>query len=225
MNIFSLMKVLVLLLLTVMSDSYAGIVIGGTRLIFHGDKKEASLSVNNPDSVPYLIQSWIESESGGSAKSAFLLTPPLFRLDQGQKNLLRIENISPQSQVKETLYWLNVKAIPSTTKQQNALKIAIKNRIKMIYRPEGLNSQSPEDLADKLRWQRSGGNLTVNNPTPFYMNFMYVRINGQPVPTVTYVAPHSTASFALPAKSSGSQMSWALITDYGASGKEHQTSL
>lgn len=42
MNIFSLMKVLVLLLLTVMSDSYAGIVIGGTRLIFHGDKKEAS---------------------------------------------------------------------------------------------------------------------------------------------------------------------------------------
>jgi len=176
MNIFSLMKVLVLLLLTVMSDSYAGIVIGGTRLIFHGDKKEASLSVNNPDSVPYLIQSWIESESGGSAKSAFLLTPPLFR-------------------------------------------------IKMIYRPEGLNSQSPEDLADKLRWQRSGGNLTVNNPTPFYMNFMYVRINGQPVPTVTYVAPHSTASFALPAKSSGSQMSWALITDYGASGKEHQTSL
>lgn len=224
MNVFLLMKVLPVLFLTVMSNCYAGIILGGTRLIFHGDKKESSLSVNNPDNVPYLIQSWIDSESGGSAKNAFLVTPPLFRLDGGQKNLLRIENIASQSQDKETLFWLNVKAIPSTTKQQNALKIAIKNRIKMIYRPAGLISQSPEEQADKLRWQRSGGKLTVNNPTPFYMNFMYVRLNGQPVPTATYVAPNSTASFALPAKASGSQMSWALITDYGASGKEHRTS-
>lgn len=224
MNVFLLMKVFPVLLLTVMSNCHAGIVLGGTRLIFHGDKKESSLSVNNPDNVPYLIQSWIDAESGGSAKNAFLVTPPLFRLDGGQKNLLRIENISSQSQNKETLFWLNVKAIPSTTKQQNALKIAIKNRIKMIYRPATLNAQSPEDHADKLRWQRSGGKLTVNNPTPFYMNFMYVRLNGQPVQTATYVAPNSTASFTLPAKASGKQMSWALITDYGASGKEHRTS-
>lgn len=225
MNVFSVKFVASFLLLMATLECHASIVIGGTRLIFQGDKKEASLSVNNPDKVPYLIQSWIETESNTSAKGAFLITPPLFRLDGGQKNLLRIENIAPQSQDKETLFWLNIKAIPSTTKQENALKIAIKNRIKMIYRPAALHAQSPDEQADKLRWKQGNGKLTVDNPTPYYMNFMYIQLNGQALPTATYVAPHSTASFALPAKISGNKMTWALITDSGASGKEHQTSL
>lgn len=212
-------------LLTFLPESQAGIVIGGTRLIFHGDKKEASLSINNPDKVPYLIQSWAETEKNASAKSVFLVTPPLFRLNGGQKNLLRIENIHSQPEDKESLFWLNIKAIPSTSRQGNALKIAVKNRIKLIYRPVSLNTQVPEDLADKLRWRRAGGAVTVDNPTPYYMNFMYIRLNGQVVPTATYVAPHSTASFSLPAKINGNQLNWALITDHGASGKEHQTTL
>lgn len=43
-----------------LSFAQAGVVIGGTRVIFDGNKKEASISVNNPDNIPYLIQSWIE---------------------------------------------------------------------------------------------------------------------------------------------------------------------
>ena len=225
MKVFITKTALSALLLTFTLECQAGIVIGGTRLIFHGDKKEASISVNNPDSVPYLIQSWIETENSASAKGSFLITPPLFRLDGSQKNLLRIENISPQPEDRESLFWLNVKAIPSTKKQENALKIAVKNRLKMIYRPASLNAQEPEALADKLRWQQGGGALTVNNPTPYYMNFMYVRLNGQAVKTATYVAPHATARFSLPANVSGNQLRWALITDHGGSGKEHQTSL
>ncbi|HHT2327683.1 TPA: fimbrial biogenesis chaperone, partial [Enterobacter hormaechei] len=48
-----------LLSLTLTSAS-AGVVIGGTRIIFDGAKKEASISITNPDDVPYLIQSWID---------------------------------------------------------------------------------------------------------------------------------------------------------------------
>ena len=35
-----------------LSFAQAGVVIGGTRVIFDGNKKEASISINNPDNTP-----------------------------------------------------------------------------------------------------------------------------------------------------------------------------
>jgi P pilus assembly chaperone PapD len=37
-----------------LSFAQAGVVIGGTRVIFDGNKKEASISINNPDNTPIL---------------------------------------------------------------------------------------------------------------------------------------------------------------------------
>jgi P pilus assembly chaperone PapD len=56
--------------------------------------KERSISVDNPDATPYLIQSWIENERGQSDKQSFIVTPP-FRLDGSQKNTLRILKMAP----------------------------------------------------------------------------------------------------------------------------------
>ena len=61
-----------------------GVTIGGTRLIFDGGKKEASLSVSNSDTGPYLIQSWVEPNNNDPARPPFIITPPLFRLDGNQ---------------------------------------------------------------------------------------------------------------------------------------------
>jgi len=47
-----------------LSTAQAGVIIGGTRIIFDGTKKEASISINNPDATPYLIQSWIDLPEG-----------------------------------------------------------------------------------------------------------------------------------------------------------------
>ena len=123
---------------------------------------------------------------------------------------------------KESLYWMNIKAIPSVSKDtnQNTLQIAVKTRIKLIYRPQGLRGV-PEEQAEKLTWQRIGNSLQVTNPTPFYMNFQQVKVSGQDVKDVTYVAPMGTESFMLPAGVSGSSVSWRLISDYGGIGHEH----
>lgn len=56
-----------------LSVAQAGVIIGGTRVIFDGNKKEASINVNNPDDMPYLIQSWIETPNGGIEKAPLLL--------------------------------------------------------------------------------------------------------------------------------------------------------
>jgi P pilus assembly chaperone PapD len=47
------------MLTLVQATATAGVIIGGADH-FRWCKKEASISVNNPDATPYLIQSWID---------------------------------------------------------------------------------------------------------------------------------------------------------------------
>jgi P pilus assembly chaperone PapD len=209
-------------LLAAASTAQAGVVIGGTRLIYDGGKKESSLSVNNPDKGPYLIQSWVDTTTGGAEKAPFMITPPLFRLDGGQENVLRVVRAGGNlPNDKESLFWMNIKSIPSVKKEssQNTLQIAVKTRIKLIYRPEGLKGV-PEESADKLKWSRNGDRLQVSNPTPFYMNFQSITVAGKELKDITYVAPMATASFALPVGASGG-VTWKIISDFGGVGKVH----
>lgn len=218
------------LLVTLLASScavQAGVVVGGTRLIYDGGKKESSLSVSNPDKSPYLIQSWVDTVQEGGEKAPFIITPPLFRLDGAQKNVLRVVRTGGNLPTdKESLYWLNIKSIPSASKDinQNTLQIAVKTRIKLIYRPQDLNAK-PEEVADKLTWSRSGNSLKVTNPTPFYMNFQQVKVAGNPVKDVTYVAPGSIATFPMPVGGNSSSVSWKIINDYGGASKEFNGTL
>ncbi len=214
-------------LLFTASAAQAGVIVGGTRLIFNGDKKESSLNINNPDHVPYLIQSWIESPAGKSEKAPFMITPPLFRLDGNQNNVLRIVRAGGSlSDTQETLYWLDIKSIPSSQKKegQNSLLVAVKTRIKLIFRPSGVTGV-PEDVTQQLKWQRNGNQLQVTNPTPFYMNFQQIDLGGKELPEPTYVAPNSSTSFAIPAGATGNSVQWKLISDFGAMGNPHKASL
>jgi P pilus assembly chaperone PapD len=63
---------------------------------------------------------------GVSGKAPFIITPPLYRLDGGQKNIERIVMTGSLPQEQESLFWLNIKAIPSASKQMNSLQIAVK---------------------------------------------------------------------------------------------------
>src|SRR5471032_3139001 len=52
----------VLLSLIGLSAAQAGVVVGGTRLIYQAASKEGALSINNPEkTTPYLIQSWVDN--------------------------------------------------------------------------------------------------------------------------------------------------------------------
>ncbi|MFP2237259.1 molecular chaperone [Pseudescherichia vulneris] len=210
------------------SIAQAGVVVGGTRVIYDGGKKEASIGLENPDSSPYLIQSWVENEAGQSDKSRFIVTPPLFRLDGNQKNTLRIMQANGAlANDRETLYWLNIKSIPTAdpSRSDNTLQLAVNTRIKLIYRPQALKNSTPENASSALKWTRQGDRLSVNNPTPYYINFQSVSLNGRPLEKVTYVAPHATAFFPLQPDARGNQIEWKVISDYGAVGAVHKTSL
>jgi P pilus assembly protein, chaperone PapD len=207
------------------SAANAGVVIGGTRVIYDGNKKESSISVNNPDSTPYLIQSWVETQNGGAEKAPFIITPPLYRLDKDQQNVERIVLAGALPQDKESLYWLNIKAIPAAPRKDNTLQIAVKTRIKLIYRPAALKGVIPEEQADKLTWQRSGNQVQVTNPTNVVMNFNEINVNGKKLEDVSYVLPGSTARFDLPKGVSGGAVTFKIINDYGGTGNVHNATL
>lgn len=200
----------------------AGIVLGGTRVIYEEGKKEVSIAIENKGSVPYLIQSWVENQDQ-SQSSNFLITPPLFRLDGDKKNSLRIFKLEKNlPSDKESMFFLNVKSIPGGTLDSNTLQIAIRNRLKLIYRPISLQKDTPGNRTKELTWNKVGNQLKVTNSTPYYQNFMFIKINGKDIKLKeqNYVAPMADAYFDINGIS-GSEVSWKIISDYGSVGPLH----
>lgn len=66
----------------------AGVVIGGTRVVYSSDKSDATITVkNNEAAIPYLIQTWVDpfSNTGTAKKPPFTVIPPVSRLEAGQE--------------------------------------------------------------------------------------------------------------------------------------------
>ncbi|MTC69579.1 fimbrial biogenesis chaperone [Providencia sp. wls1914] len=206
-----------IMLFALSQSAYAGVIIGGTRVIYPEGNKDVSISVENPDKVPYLIQSWIENANEGK-QTDFTITPPLFRLNQEKTNALRIfltQNTLPND--RESLFWLNIKTIPATEKKtENSLKIAFKTQMKLIYRPSAISKVDFVEEQKKLTWSKDGQSITVKNPTPYYMNFQSISFNGKKVNDVSYVAPFSSKSFPLNNPEQHGTIKWEVINDYGS---------
>ncbi|HBV2141021.1 TPA: molecular chaperone [Klebsiella variicola] len=193
----------------------ASITLGGTRLVYDASKREAVISVTNgQQSAPHLIQSWVEANGGATDKAPFVVTPPLFRLDAGRENTLRVvfTGASALPDNRESVFWLNVKSIPAVEKSdQNRLLIAVKSKIKLFYRPAILNTDAAADAWKKLSFRHSGGQLTINNPTPYYVSLFSLKAGSQAIENPPMVPPFGSVSVTSP---SGT-VTWQAISDFG----------
>ncbi|HCM9554123.1 TPA: molecular chaperone [Enterobacter kobei] len=193
----------------------ASITVGGTRLIYNGAENEASLPVSNSkDAVPYLIQSWIELSENSKEQVPFIVTPPMFRLDGGHENTLRViytgETSLPEN--RESVFWLNVKSIPSMTRSdENRLLIAVKTRMKLFYRPAALASENAGEAWTRLTFEPRGERLVINNPTPFYVSLYSLTVGNKTIAPPPMISPLSSVTVA----GSGKQVAWKAINDFG----------
>lgn len=195
-----------------------GIVLGGSRVVYPADAKQTTISVSNKtDAATYLIQSWVEN-AAGEKTGDFIVTPPLYTSAPGNENMLRIisTNTLPDRN-KESLYYLNVRTIPSVSKQagnssRGTLVVATQMRIKLFFRPGGL-SPLREKAAGALTFTRQGSRLAINNPTPYYLTLTDLKAGGAPLDPVM-VPPQGSESVRLPAGSAGT-LTWNAINDYG----------
>ncbi|MGP3590250.1 fimbrial biogenesis chaperone [Vagococcus sp. WN89Y] len=214
------------------SCAQAGVSISGTRVIFDGGKKDTSLIVysDEKDTTPHLIQSFVDDagELGGKPsgkKLPFIVIPPLFRLEPGKENAIRIVRVGgglPED--RESVFWLNVKAIPGTNKDtamKNILRVVLKNRIKLFYRPAKLVKSYEEEDFSGLSFTRSGSTLIVKNPTPFFITFGELRVGAIKVNTdFIMVPPKGEARYLLPAEATGTVAEWTYLNDYASASEK-----
>lgn len=200
------------------AQTEAGVALGATRVIYPAGQKQVQLAVtNNDDSSTYLIQSWVENAEG-QKDGQFVITPPLFAMQGKKENTLRIIDATNDKLPKdrESLFWMNVKAIPSMDKSKlsdNTLQLAIISRIKLYYRPAKL-TLSPDQAPEKLTFRRSATTLTLINPTPYYLTVTELNA-GTRVLENALVPPMGEASVKIPADA-GRDITYRTINDYGA---------
>lgn len=119
---------------------------------------------------------------------------------------------------RESVYWVNVKAIPPAPagdESQNVLQLAIKTRIKMFYRPAGLPGRV-EDAPASLQWSHKGDELIVKNPSAYSVTLDTVKVSGKEIQKVDLVLPKAEAHYKIPeGTNSLSNVTFSAITDFG----------
>lgn len=195
-----------------------GISLGATRVIYPAEAKQTSLAVNNSDNKSrFLINSWVEDEQGQKIKK-FAVTPPLFVSEPNSENTLRIIYVGPPLPGdRESLFWLNVKAIPSVEKEslagKNVLHLAILSRIKLFVRPSTL-TDPVQEAPEALSFALEGNTLKITNASSYYLSLVNMHINQRKVNNVM-VAPKKSTQVALPSDARG-DLTFQTVNDYGA---------
>lgn len=171
----------------------ASVVVVGTRVIYPAAEREITVQLKNNGEHPALVQAWIDGGdpniSPSEAKSPFLVTPPLVRINPRKGQALRIAYMhDPLPNDRESVFWLNVLDIPPSAKKneegQNKIQVAIRTRLKIFFRPDGLKGNaggSAENLDWELVSSRSGNVIRAINSSPFHVTIADVKlvVNGK----------------------------------------------
>lgn len=212
------------------ADEPTGITLHSMRVIYPGSAKNGvNFSLTNNNTISYLIQAWIrplDPVTGGPIQGdydsmvPFIITPPLKKILPGEQQALLIrltQNHLPQD--RESVFYLSIKAIPGLSEQEanatNKMIIAAVNNIKLFYRPEGLPSGGIEQAEKQLMFSRQYNNLVVTNPTPFYLNFSALSIDGKGISSEhlrLLVPPKGSRSYPIPAGAVG-EIHWQLLDE------------
>lgn len=204
---------------------HAALVLNTTRLIYDEGKTEVSIKVTNSQNSPILVQSWVSGEVNAKKVNAFIVTPPIFRLEGLSSNQIRISKIKHLPDDRESLFWLNVKGIPPTEQNSDSkLSFAINTQIKLIYRPKSLTDSASIDSAyTKLIFNLKNDELVATNNTGYYVNLNEVKL-GNKILHYKTIAPFSSAIWNVKDNNS-KELSWSVLNDLGNVSKISHLSL
>lgn len=222
-------------------------------IVMQGKKGGATITARNDTDTLYLEQSRVLFPDGvtgypltASGKdtarmaSPFLVTPPLQRLEPRDRLTLRVLPVNTDGLPvdRESLFYVSANAIPAQSSMVGKSQgegnsprfiVAQNQIIKLFWRPKGLSETAIFDgEVDKLLSLRvSGDQLQVTNPTPYFVTFRTLRIDGKafaPELMLRMVPPKGTQQYSLPTGKHGGKLDWNIIDEYGLNTKM-QTSL
>lgn len=84
-----LFTALIFILTSGLNSVQAGVVVGGTRIIYPANQSEVQIALKNKDNDKrYLVQSWVSNID--DSKAPFIMTPPIYKLDENRQTLLHV---------------------------------------------------------------------------------------------------------------------------------------
>jgi chaperone protein EcpD len=222
----------------------AGIVIQGSRVVYPAKEREVTIKMTNIGEQPSLVQAWVdkgnEKLTADKADGPFLITPPITRVEAKKGQSLRLVYTGDAAATKkqETVFWLNILDVPPMPKDQEAnfLQVAVRSRLKIFYRPEGLPG-NPNQAAESLSWSvvqsGSGYAIRARNNAAFHVSLASVQLTAAGLihsvhkDDMKMVAPGSSVDFPLSTLTSqpgaGAKIDYQWVTDYGALDQHEST--
>lgn len=215
----------------------ASVIVTGTRVIFPGNDREVSVKLDNNGQYPALVQTWIDKgdiqAAPNTVDAPFVIMPPVFRMEPGKGQTLRlIYTREPLPQDRESVFWLNVLEIPPKPQAEadaSLLQMAFRSRIKIFFRPPGLDAEGAMEAPALVRWRlvKDGeGRYAVegNNPTPYYVNVPALGVSGgghtYDATDGAMLEPGGSHTFVLKGQTfkpvGALELSYSFINDYGA---------
>jgi len=217
-------------------QAQASVVVGGTRVIYNAKDRETTIKLNNEGGSPALTQSWIDKGDPKAVPSSidvpFTMTPPVARIDPGKAQTLRIIYTGePLPQDKESVFWLNVLEVPpKPTADQadaNKLQMAFRTRVKLFFRPVGLEgkaSEAPAQITWRVVQEGNQPALEGRNPTSYHVSFASLKVIGggkeAQFDDGGMIAPGETKVFPLSgdvSQGTEAKVHYQAINDYGGS--------
>lgn len=203
----------------------ANVVIIGTRVIYPSDAKSVNIQLQNTSTSPSLVQAWVDEGDPNIApnktKAPFLITPPMVRVEGKAGQTLRLMFTGkglPQD--RESLYYFNLLDVPPKPKAdevqgKNYLQFAVRNRLKLFYRPVGIK-MTPSDAYRKVEWRILGGDrVEINNNTPYFITYNQAKVNNRASADIDMIAPFNKITVRIPGAKSGDKVKWQIVTDHG----------
>lgn len=208
----------------------AGVVVNGTRIIYENGQTEKAIQLDNRDNFPNLVQLWTDRGNEDltieTADGPFMTNPQIFKMSPNQSQIVRMHftgNTQELPQDKESLFFLNVNEIPALKAKDlaaNRLVVSFTNRIKVFYRPKGVEGTSA-DTPKNIRYEIQGNHIRLHNPTPYYANISQIQLlqNNKALKTdkSLVIAPKAFLDWkATPTSSGNVQIKAIFINDFGA---------
>ncbi len=194
-------------------QAIAGVTPTVSRVVIPADVTEVSAQLVNINTYPVLVQAWVDDgelhTTPQESTAPVIALPPIFRMDAHErKNLRLINSGAPLPTDRESLFWLSLHEIPSTSKNNfgdaQTVTITMRTQFKVFVRPVDKLPYPATELPKRLTFSVTGANaglvLSVHNPTPYYATISMLNVSvgdtSQPA-AVDMLAPFSDASVRL----------------------------
>ena len=163
-----------------------GIQLDRTRVVIQDGQTESLVGVGSTLSVPSLVKTSFEALDGTPTDN-FIAVPPLYRLESNQANRIRILTVKALPTDRESVFYVKVVAYPGEKESGNSLRYGIGQRIKLFYRPKGIDYDC-KAAVEHLNWRFDRQTLTVNNPTKLSVSMTELQVGNQKI-EATMVLP------------------------------------